>query len=183
MAWQMFYRQYQPHRKEKTYSDFVTSNYWNGFVKYGTYCVDVDALSPGDYVIWLLKSKIPLDNWASDRIYTQFLIEYLLLEDPMTGIHRSVRTLADIADRENIRITDVLRLYNANSLCYLITKGKISPWLLYNTDSGRQFLASLNQDQQSMIMDYINPDAWSIKIYRNSESATEIKNLLSGAGI
>lgn len=183
ISWQLFYKQYQPHREEKTYSDFVVSNYWNGFVKYGNYCVDVDVLFPNVYVTWLLKSKIPLDNWTSDRVYTQYLVEYLLIENPIDAVHRSIKTMADIADQENIRITDVLRLYNSNKLCYLITKGKISPWLLYNIDSGRQFLSSLNQDQQYMIMDYINPDAWSIKIHKSSAEIAEIKDLLGKCGL
>lgn len=183
LAWQLFYSQYQPHRSEKTYRDFVTSNYWIGFVKWGIYCVDADVLMPLAFARWLLKAKISLDNWTSDTIYGQYLIEYLLNEDPIDAIHRGVRTMADIADDQNIRIGDVLRLYNTNRLCYLITKGKISPWLLYTTDSGLQFLGKLNEDQQRVIMDYINPDAWAIKIHKNSERVEEIKKILGEGGL
>lgn len=183
LAWQLFYGQYQPHRQEKTYRDFITSAYWIGFVKWGNYCVDADVLMPLNYARWLLKGKIPLDNWSSDLIYTQYLVEYILIEDPLDAIHRTVKTLADIADDQNIRLSDVLRLYNANRLCYLITKGKISPWLLYTTEIGRQFLADLNGDQQRLIMDYINPDSWAIKIHKNDDKVAEIKEILSQGGL
>jgi hypothetical protein len=183
IAWSKFYQQYQPRGKKKEYRDFAASAYYGGFVKYGTYCADVGVVNPLMYVDWLLKEKISLDNWASDKHYGKFLIEYTRLEDGMDAVRRSVETLLKFAEEENLQIGDVLRYTNANKICHKIVGGKLSPWLLFNSESGRYFLSTLNTGQMQMVFEYINPDIWNIKFMRDKENVKDVQTLLQQAGI
>lgn len=183
IAWSKFYQQYQPRSKKKEYRDFSGSPYYGGFVKYGNYCVDVSVVNPLMYVDWLLKEKISLDNWASDKHYSRYLVEYTRLEDGMDAVKRSVETLLKFAEEENLQVGDVLRYINANKICHKIVSGKLSPWLLFNSDSGRFFLGSLNQGQTEMVFEYINPDIWNIKFMREQKNVKDVQNLLQQAGI
>ena len=54
-CFQLFYKIGTNSKKAKTYTDFVDSQYFNGFVKFASYCIDskVDDVDP--HVRWLLQ--------------------------------------------------------------------------------------------------------------------------------
>jgi lipid A disaccharide synthetase len=54
--------------------------------------------------------------------------------------------------------------------------------MLYQSNSGIEFLDALRDDQQKMIMDYINPEQWAIKFTRDKEIVKQIKELLQDGG-
>jgi hypothetical protein len=63
-----------------------------------------------------------------------------------------------------------------------VTTGKISPWLLYQSVSGTNFLDKLHEDQVKMIIDYINPEQWALKFRKDPDATTQVKQLLDQAG-
>lgn len=177
-AWIKFYEQCQPNRKRKSHHDFIISPYYTAFIKFGNYCVDIKAISVQNYIEYLLKNSISIDNWISDRTYTKYLLEFLKNENYMDAIKRSIEHLLEISNVENIQLSDSFRYLNANKLCQLIISGRISPWLLYHSKAGMEFLSKLNGDQTSIIFDYIDPERWNIKFKRESDSVDEVKTLL-----
>jgi hypothetical protein len=181
--WLQFYSKHSMSKtKNKTYQEFIKNPHYIPFVKFGTYCVEVNVLNPARYVDWLLKDNIKIDNWISDSNYTKYLIEYLRNEDPFDAIHRSVSYCIELAEADNIQPNDVLRYGNPNKICYAITVGKISPWMLYCSDSGAHFLETLNQDHAKIVIDYINPDQWALKFHREPELKKRISDTLKEAG-
>jgi hypothetical protein len=182
-AWTKFYQQFQPSKKDRDYRAFIASSYYGGFIKFGTYCVDVRVVNPMAYLDWSIAEKVALDNWTSDKNYSKFLMQYLQLEDNMDAVKRSIETLLKIAEEQNIRLEDVLRLHSANKVCHLVTQGHISAWLLFNCDSGTDFLGTLNADQLGMIYEYINIDKWKIKFKRDEDKVNQVKSLLREAGL
>jgi hypothetical protein len=114
--------------------------------------------------------------------YTKFIIEYLKIEDPYDALSRSIETAIANSKHEHISSSDYLRYGNRNKLCHVIATGKISPWMLYQSLSGIEFLEKLDTVQQRIIFDYINPEFWAIKFMRNVEEVSHIKELLSAAG-
>ena len=143
-SWLQFYSKNSMSKtKNKTYEEFIKNAYYIAFVKFGNYCADVNVVNVSRYVDWLLKNNIKIDSWNSDTTYTRFLIEYLRHEDPFDAIHRGVETCIRLAETDRIQPHDVLRYGNTNRICLEITKGKISPWMLYCSDSGTKFLDTL----------------------------------------
>jgi hypothetical protein len=181
-AWLQFYKKNTSSKKNRTYQEFIKSAYYIAFVKFGTYCADSNILNVSRYVDWLLKNQIKLDVWNSDTNYNKFLIEYLRDEDPLDALARSIETSTNLAEIETIQVKDVLRYGNRNRICYLIASGKISPWMLYQSESGKQFLDTLDTTQVKMIFDYINPELWAIKFKRYPNKVEEVKELLLAAG-
>jgi hypothetical protein len=177
-----FYLKNSASKKPKTYQDFIKSPYYAAFVKFGMYCVSTNCINTSRYADWLLKNQIKLDTWCSDTNYTKFLIEYLRVEDPMDAIHRSVETTIELAQAEGILPKDYLRYANPNRICYTITTGKLSPWLLFQSDSGVKFLDTLNPEHVKMILDYINPEQWAIKFRREPENVRTVKEILHAGG-
>ena len=181
-CWSLFYSKNTNSRKQKTFLDFAKSSYYLAFTKFGNYCVDIHVINVPRFMDWLLDNKIPIDRWTSDQIYTQYLIYYLKEEDPLDAIARSIETTIKLSEPENILAQDVLRYGNKNRLCYVITTGKISPWMLYHSASGIEFLESLNEPQQMMIFDYINPEQWTLKFRRNKDMVEQVKEYLRLGG-
>jgi hypothetical protein len=181
-AWVEFYKKNTASKKPRTYVDFTKSAYYIAFVKFGHYCVDIKCINVVRYADWLLKNQIKIDSWCSDTNYTKFLIEYLKTEDPLDAIARSIEATMVISTDSGIETKDCLRYANRNKLAYAVTTGKISPWMLYQSESGVKFLEELDESQQKMIIDYINPEQWAIKFRRNNEMVTQVKELLNAAG-
>lgn len=181
-AWLQFYKKNSSTKKKRTYEEFVKSAYYTAFVKFGTYCSDANVLNVGRFVDWLLKNQVKIDSWNTDKNYTKFLIEYLREEDPLDAVARSIETTQKLAETETIQTKDVLRYANRNRICYAITTGKISPWMLYQSESGTKMLDELDPTQIKMIIEYINPELWAIKFKRNQDKVIEVKELLLTAG-
>jgi hypothetical protein len=169
-------------KAKKDYMDFAKSAYYTAFVKFGNYCVDAQVLNPSRYCDWLLKNQISIDSWNRDTNYTKFIIDFLKSEDPLDAIARSIETCIELAQSDKIQNKDVLRYGNKHKICFEITKGKISPWMLYHSISGLEFIENLDVTQQKMILDYINPEQWAIKFKRSNNIINEVKELLRAAG-
>ena len=181
-SWIQFYKKNTASKKHKTYEEFISSAYYIAFIKFGNYCVNINAVNPSRLVDWLLKNQIKIDNWTSDSVYTKYLIDHLKVEDGFDAIHRSVEQCITLATDAGIQPNDVLRYGNANKICYAITSGKISPWMLYCSDSGVRFLETLNPEQVKIISDYINPEQWALKFHREPNIKQQIQDTLKQAG-
>lgn len=181
-AWTKFCFYLPPTKNPRTYVDFVKSPYYTYFIKYSEYCINVKCFSTLVYFDWILKNKIKFTDWTSDSVYTKFLIEYLKTENHLDAIHRSIQTLRDLSDNTGIKDCDYLKWGNLNKICYNITTGKISPWLLFNSNSGHEFLSKLDQSQTKMIYDYIEPSVWDNIFTKRHNDVNEVKTLLKDGG-
>lgn len=180
-AWLQFFNKHS-RKKKKEYIDFIGSPYYTAFVKFGNYCMDAQVLNVSRYVDWLLKEKISVDSWNKDSNYTKFIIDHLKNEDPLDAIARSIETTIELAKTDRLVTKDIFRYGNKNRICFEITKGKISPWMIYHSQSGLQFVETLDVTQQKMILEYINPEQWAIKFTKNKNLIPEVKELLSAGG-
>ena len=181
-AYIKFYETMQGSAKNKTYDDFCESAYYKAFVKFGRYCVNTHVINPAQFMNWLLKHNKKIDHWCSDKIYTEYLIQHLLVEAVADAVARAVEYSIDWEEKTGHPAKDMLRYGNANSLCYAITAGRISPWVIYNCDSGVNFLNQLSTEQVSIIWDYINSDAWHKKFNNYSADQEWVKEILTKAG-
>ena len=173
-----FYKKHSAAKKEKTYEEFIKSAYYTAFVKFGNYCVDISALNIPRLVEYYLKENVKIDNWNSDLNYNVYLIDYLKSEDPLDAVHRSVESCIEYAEEEKIQSKDYLRYGSRNKICHLVVTGRISPWLLYHSESGTKFLDDIQEDLIKFIYDYINPVQWAIKFSKEQDNVGEVKSLL-----
>ena len=180
-SWLRFYKK-NTNKTQLTYVDFAKSAYYIAFVKFGHYCVNVKVINVNRYADWLLDNKLKIDNWCSDVNYNKFLIQYLKDEDPLDAIARSIETTIDIAKEAGVQSKDCLRYVNRNRLAQMVSNGKISPWMLYHSESGIAFLEALDEVQQKYILEYINPEQWAVKFKRDPEMVTQVKQLLAAGG-
>lgn len=160
-AFLKFYQTLQGSSRLKTWDDFVASSYYRAFVKWGRYCVDTRAIMPERFLDWLLTNNKKIDQWASDRTYTEYLIQYLPREAVQDALRRAELWSQDWSERAGAPAHDCLRYGNHNAVCHAVVTGRLSAWVLYNCESGRAFLSQIDPQQMQMLWPYINSDTWS----------------------
>ena len=179
-AYQIFFEITQS-GKPKTYENFVDSPYYTAFVRFGRYGHSVHCPDFANFTRWLLKNNRKLDHWCSDTYYSEWLIDYVKRESVQDALERSVQTMVDYMHehpeyRNGYR--DYFRLVNENRICYHISSGRISPWAVYNCESGQEFLARLNDDQVAVINDFIDPAYWQARFRDLPEDVAFVGRIL-----
>jgi hypothetical protein len=181
-AYIRFYETAAGSARNKTFDTFVESAYYRAFVKFGCYCVETRTINPLRFIDWLLKHNKKIDYWCSDRVYTEYLISYLQVEAVADALARAVEFGIDWAETNTAQPNDCLRYGNINAMCYAVTTGRISPWVIYNSESGQRFLSSLDPTQVSMIWPYIDSDAWQQQFAKRPEDQAYAQEILTRAG-
>lgn len=177
-----FYELTQGAPSTRDFTDFSKSPYYKAFYKFGKYCSETKVLNFPNYLVWLLKNQKKIDKWASDSFYTEYLKEYLLIENVNDAVSRAINFAIEWGEENNAPDKDCLRFGNQNRLLYAISTGKISPWVLYNCESGQKFLASITSEQVSLIWPYIDSDKWNQKFIRDADDTLFVKEILKKAG-
>jgi len=182
MAYIKFYEMMQGSAKLKTYEHFSESSYYLAFVKFGRYCVDIRAINPAQFMNWLLKNQKKIDKWTSDKFYTEYLLWYMPIEAVDDALARAIEYSIDWSEKQGHPSQDCVRYGNSNAICYAITTGRLSPWVIYNSESGQKFLTECNQEQIAMIWAYINSDVWHKKFLDYPADQEYAKDILKKAG-
>jgi len=176
-AYLQFYRTMNRSGRARTFDDFAASPYYKAFVKFGRYCVDIRAVNPARFIDWLLKNQKRIDNWCSDRMYSDYLVDLLQSEAVSDALIRSIESSVEWGERNGYPPHDWLRYGNRSALCHSVVTGKLSPWAVYCSESGQALLNDLDSQQLTMIWPYIDSDRWQ-KILADSQGdrayATEI---------
>lgn len=181
-AYLKFYEITQGSARLKTFDDFARSPYYRAFVKFGRQCISIRALNPARFVEWLLKHNKKIDHWCRDTVYSEYLTEYLRVENVSDALARAIEFGENWSEQTGNPGHDCLRYGNANAMTYAVTTGRISAWVIYNCDSGQKFLSALNPEQIAMVWPYVDADFWSRK-FRDYAADTEYaREILKKAG-
>jgi len=181
-AYLKFYELTQGSARLKTYDDFCESPYYRAFVKFGRYCVAVRAVNPARFTEWLLKNNKKIDRWCTDTVYTEYLVDYLRVENVNDVLARAMEFGIDWSEQTGNPAEDCLRYGNTNAMVYAVTAGRISPWIIYNCESGQKFLSELDATQIAMIWPYIDSDVWMKKFADYVADQEYVKEMLQKAG-
>lgn len=177
-----FYESTQGSAKLKTFDDFARSPYYRAFVKFGRYCVDIKAINVARFIDWLLKHNKKIDHWCRDSIYGEYITDYVRSEATADALARAIEEAMSWAEETGNPDRDYLRYGNTNRVCYAITTGRVSPWILYNCGSGMSLLENLSQEQLAMIWPMIDSDFWQRKFRDYRADAEYAKEILTKAG-
>jgi len=181
-AYIKFYELTQGSAKLKTFDDFADSPYYKAFVKFGRYCVDIRAINPARFTEWVLKQNKKLDHWAKDSVYTEYLMDYLKIENVNDALARAIEFGIDWSEKHGHPAEDCLRYGNSNTMAYAISTGRISSWIIYNCNSGQKFLSELDATQIAMVWPYIDADYWMRKFKDHPADQEYAKEILTKAG-
>ena len=185
-AYLRFYEISQGSAKSKTYTDFAGSPYYTAFVKFGRHLVGVRCVNTVSFIDWLLKNNKKIDYWCKESFYIEWMHEYLKKEAVQDALERALKEMQDYSDTNPELVgnfNEYFRYGNSNRICYHISSGRISPWVVYNCNSGVDFLSKLSEDQIKIVMPWIDPDYWQRKFKDYVSDSEWVKDILLKAGL
>jgi hypothetical protein len=186
-AYLRFFELTQGSAKLKSYADFVSSPYYTAFVKFGRHIINIRAVNPKLFIEYVIKQNKKIDHWTHEVIYLEYLHQYMRKEAVQDALERALTEMQNYVD-ENTELfpngfTDYFRLANANRVCHHIANGRISPWIVFNCDSGIAFLDTLGEEQITQIIAMIDPEYWQRKFKDYLADTEWTKQILKDAGL
>ena len=182
-AFQRFYKLSAGAKKEKSYEDFCNSQYYNAFVKFGSFISNVKPLYPEKYIDWVVTSGVKLDHWCKDSLYEKYVLEFILKEDVHTALERSVKTMMEWSEDKSAPWNHYFLYVSPNRAVWDIKDGKISPWLILNCRSGKEMLSKFNNEQLEMVYHVINPEHWALRFKRMPNDVQLVKDISKESGL
>lgn len=186
LGYSVYHRFYKfNYRKEPDGEHFRKSKYYNAFVKFGKYMIDVNAIDPMSFAQFVIEkgASIPVDRWSTDVVYETYVRDRTMKESPEVAAERTIMLMQQWSIDTGNDYRDFFRKIETPLAVHWIRSGRISPWMLYATDSGQSLLSRLSNNQVKMISDYIDPTIWTRRIKLFKDDVTSLIKILKEEGI
>jgi len=183
-AFQRFYKLSAGAKKDKTYDEFCKSQYYNAFVKFGSFISNVKPLYPEKYIDYVVTSRVKLDHWCREEMYEKYAIELIRKEGVETALERSVMTMMEWAEENDpAPWNHYFNHISLNRAVWHIKDGKISPWLILNCKTGKDMLGKFNDEQLNMIYHVLDPSHWAMRFKRNPKDVELVKEVVKESNL
>lgn len=182
-AFQMFYEMNTSAKEPKSIEDFIMSQYYEAFVKFGRSCMTNEWLEPEKFTEWLIKNGIKLKQWTSDRQYDKFVKDYCRKEPGLRALERTIVYLAKWSEETELKWQDYFTNVSPSRAVHDIRAAKVSPWVIYLSQTGNKLLARFNDEQVKMIEEMIDPPFWMKLFTTSKEEVKQIKQTCKDANI
>lgn len=160
LTFQKFWEITQNVKKPKTFEDFIQSQYYSAFVKFGSFMVNAKPIHPERFIEYVVRSGIKIDRWCRDEVYDTYLAELLRIEPADAAVQRSLTTMMNWADQNNAQWQHYFKYASSNRITHDIKEGQVSPWLVLNCKSGKKCLKEFTDEQLAIIEPIIDPVFW-----------------------
>jgi hypothetical protein len=182
-TFQKFYKQAQPNGKDKTYEDFCKSPYYNAFVKFGSFVSNVNPLYPDQFIEWIVRSGVKLDHWCRDELYEQYVLELIKREPVEVALERSVSHMLSWGNDNQASWNHYFLYVSLSRACYDIKDGKISPWILLNSNNGKAMLQKFSDEQLAHVQNVIDPPFWVNKFKKLPADVELVRQVVKESNI
>ena len=183
MVYKRFYEVNYRHQKEKNFDDFMRSQFYSSFTKFGRYLLNIDAIRPKEFIEFLIKQGVKLDRWESPRTYEAYLRELNKRETPAAAIERNFMLMVQWGEETGENWTDFFRKISPALAVHYIQAGRISPWILFTASSAGDLIGRMSEEQLALVQKNIDPDFWGVKLKRAAEEVDFIRQQLDDAGL
>jgi len=162
-----FFQLTQKAKHVKSYDEFAKGPYYNAFVKFGSFLSNVNPLYPDRYIDYVVTSGIKLDHWCRDELYYKYVLDLIKKEPAEVALHRSIDTMIVWADENDSQWNHYFKYVSVSRAVYNIKDGKVSPWIVLNSESGRSLLGKFNDEQLGIVFEVLDPTYWTkrFKVY------------------
>jgi len=186
MAWNRFYELNSFGKNAEfrnSYRNFIDSQYYNAFMKFGRHMRDLNAVEPPKFIDYVIKNNLPIDKWTHDFVYEQYIRELTRHETAEQALERNIMLMNEWSMQTSEPWYDFFRKVNPNQATMWIKAGRISPWVLYNVDSAMDLFERCTPEQIAIIKGCAAPGPWKIKFNKNKESCDFIRSALRESGM
>lgn len=182
-TFQMFYEMNTNSSKPKSMEDFIRSQYYEGFTKFGRSCIRNEYMDPEKFAEWLIRTGKKLQDWNKDQMYNDYLLEFVKKEPGMRALERTITYFATWAEENNTDFNQYFRTVSTPRAVHDIRSAKVSPWVLHLSESGVELLGRMTNEQVVMIKPLIDTEFWVKVFMKSKEETDEVEAMCSQAGL
>ena len=173
-SYDLFYR-IEMQSKPREYKDFVDSQYYTAFVKYGNYCINTRVIDQEQFTRWLIKNKVKLKDWPTDKMYLLFVQDHCKRESVERALERFV---------QHASTTQYFDTFWESASGYIIAEwvemGKISPWIIISSKRAERAIGAMPNECVNRIANCIDADYWAKKRQLNPHDAHFVQEMIDG---
>lgn len=178
-----FIKQNQSRTVALVYSDFCKSPYYNAFVKFGSFVSNVNPLYPFKFVDYVIRSGVKLDHWCRDELYDKYVVDLVRTENVETALQRSINHMLLWADTNNSSWNHYFLYVSTSRATFDIKDGKVSPWLVLNSSSGKSLLKKFSDEQLAAISLVIDPAFWMATFRKSPLDVNVVKQVVKESNL
>lgn len=176
-AWLFYLKWMKAYRRgEPTVEAFLTSKFYNAFMKFSRFTKRVN-IPDVDAYIWLMsKDDISPMMWTMDEAYAR----YIENTDRKLGANQNAKitidTLFDLKDEYGCEVEDIFNIVEPNVIIQLLRQRRLSPWILLKSQKFKQFFKHSCSTEERMIMEsIIRPAYWAEKFEQHPDDVEQMK--------
>ena len=182
-VFQRFYELYTNSKKPKTFDEFIHSKFYMDFVKFGRHIVAINPIDADKFVDYVLKNGIKMRDWTKDSTYETFLEEFVKKEPAQRATERTIIEMESWASENSNSFNNYFSEVGTIEAVYMIRSGRISPWVLYLSESSEKLMSSMTSEQLKMIERTADPDKWASIFENHMGDVRFVKSILKQAGV
>lgn len=186
MGLELFRRFYELNtatKAPKSVEEFIDSKYYSSFIKLAKHIMDLRPVDQARFVDYVFQSGVKDRDWCKDRVYEAYILDLLQKEASNRALERSIQTMQQWAEETGNQYTEFFAKVSPQEATHLIRMGKISPWVLYLSETADGLWERLSDEQAEMIGQTINPKVWKARFQKKAEDCNFVRDILREAGI
>ena len=182
-SWQRFYELKMPKDQQHfKYADFMESNLYTAFVRFGRHLENLNAIYPLNYIDFLIQHNVKIDDWCKTFPYESYLRELTVKEPLEKAIERSLVFMEEWGEKEEENYLTFFSKINTNAAVLWIQNGRISPWIIMCAPSSVNLLNRFTEEQRSLTSRFLEPRRWQAQIKRHRKEFDNIRKVLKEIG-
>lgn len=182
-TYNQFYKRTQNAKGDKTYEEFARSPYYNAFVKFGSFVSNVNPLYPDKFIEYVVTSGVKLDHWCNELLYDKYVVDLIKKEPVEVALERSIIHMQTWGEANSAAWNHYFHYVSLSRATYDIKDGKISPWLVLNSNSGKAMLKKFNDEQLNAIASIMDVPYWVNKFKRSVDDVDLVKQIVKESNI
>lgn len=179
-AWQEFYR--ISYSRKKDYKEFISSQFYNDFIKFGRHLTNINVIEPQEFITFIIKTNIKLKDWCKDWVYNEFVRYQTERESSDKAVERNILLMQQWSIQYKEDWTEFFIKISTPLAVSYIKSGRLSPWILYNSETGIDLLERMTDEELGIISEYIKPKYWQKKFDKYPDDVMFIKKVCKKAG-
>lgn len=163
---------------------FSASKFYPAFIRFAEFAAKVRLPNVNRFIELMVENgKVPPVLWCRDGVYSIYLKTYDAAVPPRQQLEEGLQVLDDLATELKVPLGDVFQAIGVDTLEDLISRRKVTFWLLMASGRFRQYLLTLSVADKERLQNALNAGAVLERINQEEALFREFAAILKEIGL